>query len=181
MSWVGVRVQRKVGTAYPSTMSSPYLTGTLVEAVEMFSCSGENMCPAEEVKGEGQGGRRWRRKRGRAVGGRPESVPPCYENVRTPRRSLSYARACCYVMLPASVSHTLCREKKQREIHISLMLYGKHKRKHTHGICCTRVQPEAVAELEINVQPAPGGSSTESPAASLVVLMSEEHFHQLIN
>lgn len=29
--------------AYPSTMSSPYLTGTLVEEVEMFSCSGENM------------------------------------------------------------------------------------------------------------------------------------------
>lgn len=28
--------------AYPSTMSSPYFTGTLVEAVvEMFSCSGE--------------------------------------------------------------------------------------------------------------------------------------------
>lgn len=28
---------------YPSTMSSPYLIGTLVEEVEMFSCSGENM------------------------------------------------------------------------------------------------------------------------------------------
>lgn len=30
-----------VKSAYPSTMSSPYFTGTLVEVVVMFSCSGE--------------------------------------------------------------------------------------------------------------------------------------------
>lgn len=38
------RKQRRssLAVAYPSTMSSPYFTGTLVEeVVEMFSCSGE--------------------------------------------------------------------------------------------------------------------------------------------
>lgn len=33
----------KARRSYPSTMSSPYLTGTLVDDVEMFSWSGENM------------------------------------------------------------------------------------------------------------------------------------------
>ncbi len=37
--WSKVKGQR----SYPSTMSSPYLTGTLVDDVEMFSWSGENM------------------------------------------------------------------------------------------------------------------------------------------
>lgn len=44
--------ESKVRRPYPSTMSSPYLTGTLVEDVEMFSWSGENMdavCVGEGV------------------------------------------------------------------------------------------------------------------------------------
>jgi len=44
--------ESKVRRPYPSTMSSPYLTGTLVDDVEMFSWSGENMdavCVGEGV------------------------------------------------------------------------------------------------------------------------------------
>lgn len=59
-----------LSSAYPSTMSSPYFTGTLVEAVvEMFSCSGEYIGHGLLRSGGIGGKERWVRCNG-VTGGR---------------------------------------------------------------------------------------------------------------